>query len=39
MSGLLASLVVIGCAIGFVALLSGLAALAVDGLYRFQEGP
>jgi hypothetical protein len=39
MSGLLASLVVIGCAIGFLVLLTAIAGLAVDGLYRFQEGP
>jgi hypothetical protein len=39
MSGLLASLVLIGCAIGFFALLTAIGALAIDGLYRFQEGP
>jgi hypothetical protein len=38
MSGLLASLVLIGCAIGFIALLTAITGLAIDGLYRFQEG-
>ncbi len=36
---LLASFVVIGCAIGFLALLTAIGGLTIDGWYRFQEGP
>jgi hypothetical protein len=38
MSGLLASLVLIGCLIGFMVVLTAIAALTIDGLYRLQEG-
>jgi len=38
MSGLLASVVLIACLLGFMALLTALGGFAVNGLFRLEEG-